>query len=120
MKIEGIQVILSGQNLPPLPMPALLVSEFRECKMSTHLTQSHFKCKKHYVICERKHCMFMRKFLFSFIFSIDAMKLYTLYYKYFKHDICIGYAVKSLTSAATALATQFFKKSYKISHNPGL
>ena len=36
--------------------------------------------------------MFMRKFLSFFIFSIDAMKLYTLYYKYFKYDICIGYA----------------------------
>ena len=28
--------------------------------------------------------------------------------------------VKSLTSEATPLATQFFKKSYKISNNPGL
>ena len=30
-------------------------------------------------------------FIFLY-FSIDAMKLYTLYYKYFKHDNCIGYA----------------------------
>ena len=28
--------------------------------------------------------------------------------------------VKSLTSEATPSATQFFKRSYKISHNPGL
>ena len=28
--------------------------------------------------------------------------------------------VKSLTSKATPSATQFFKRSYKISHNPGL
>ena len=32
-----------------------------------------------------------------------------------------GYClVKSLTCEATPLATQFFKRSYKISHNPGL
>ena len=28
--------------------------------------------------------------------------------------------MKSLTSEATPLATQFYKRSYKISHNPGL
>ena len=30
------------------------------------------------------------------------------------------YILKSLTSEATPSATQFFKRSYKISHNPGL
>ena len=37
-----------------------------------------------------------------------------------RHPVYLVMGRKSLTLEATPLATQFFKRSYKISHNPGL
>ena len=66
------------------------------------------------------NCCFKVLWLILLCIAAIVFQIITLCSLISRISYCADFRLKSLTLEATPLATQFFKRSYKISNNPGL